>query len=234
MIVAISQPTYLGFTGYFALLDTCDIFVVYDDVQFSHQSWQHRNKIRNGDGWMWLTVPIIHREGQLINEVMINNSVNWRKQHYKSIIQNYSHTPHYGQYIERLEVIYGKEWERLFDLNVALIREIAVLLRIKMPRMVKSSAIETEGRKTDRLLPILKELRADTYISGIAAKGYLEVDKLNDADIEVQWLEYEHPIYQQAGEFISHLSAIDLLFNTGDKAIDYLRQGANLVKGGIT
>jgi hypothetical protein len=216
--------------GYFALVDACDIFVVYDDVQFSHQSWQHRNRIRNQEGWMWLTVPIIRNEKQLINEVMIDNHINWRMKHYKSIVQNYSSAPYYEQYIERFEGIYRQDWEKLVDLNVALIKELAALLNIRVPKIVKSSEMETSGQKTDRLLPILKSLGADTYISGVAAKDYLEVNKLNDAGIKVFWFEYHHPVYPQKGEFISYLSAIDLLLNTGEKAIDYIRQGVNLVE----
>lgn len=228
--VVINQPTYQPWIGYLALLDACDIFVIYDDVQFSHQSWQHRNKIRNQNDSMWLTVPIVRREGQLINEVLINNATNWRKDHIKSITQNYSSTPYYEQYMEAFDKVYQQEWERLVDLNVALIFKLISLAGIKIPRIIKSSIMGTGGRKTDRLLSILRELNADTYISGVAAKDYLEVGKLNEAGIEVQWFEYEHPIYPQKGDFIAYLSALDLLFNTGDKAIDYIRQGVGLVK----
>ncbi len=229
MKVAINQPTFLSWMGYYALLDVCDTFVVYDDVVFSHQSWQHRNKIRNQDSRMWLTVPIVRREGQLINEVLINHSTHWQKDHYKSIKQNYSRTLSYRQYIKAFEEIYEARWEKLVDLNMALIKEMARHLHIKMPQIIKSSDMVTSGHKTDRLIPILKELKADTYISGVAAKDYLEVEKLNEVGIGVQWFEYEHPIYPQRGEFIPYLSVLDLLFNTGDKAVEYLRQGVNLV-----
>lgn len=232
MKAMILQPHYIGWIGLYAMIDACNVFVVYDDIQFEHQSWQHRNKIRNQDGWMWLTVPIIRREGQLINEVMINNSTHWQKDHWKSIQQNYSSTPYFKQHKEWLEEIYCHfTWDKLIDLNVYLLKILVWQLNIKIPQIVKSSEMATEGHKTDRLLPILKKLKADTYISGVGAKDYLEVKKLNDAGIEVKWFEYQHPVYPQKGEFIPYLSALDLLMNTGDKAIDYLRQGVCLVKG---
>jgi hypothetical protein len=178
---------------------------------------------------MWLTVPIVHKEGQLINEVK-PDGLHWQKEHWKSIAQNYNNTPHFKNYRGMFETIYKHEWERLVDLNITLIKEIAILLNIKMPQIIKSSEMTTSGEKTDRLIPILKAVNCDTYISGVAAKDYLEVKKLNDAGIEVRWFEYQHPVYPQKGKFIPYLSAIDLLFNVGGEAIDYIRQGVNLVK----
>ena len=225
MKVMITQPTLLSWIGYFAMMDACETFVIYDDIQFSHQSWQHRNKIRNQDKWMWLTVPVIHNEGQLINEVLIDNSKDWQKTHWKSIQQNYSHALCFKEYKDVFEKIYQTKWVKLIDLNVCLITETALQLNIKMPRIVISSEIKTEGHKTDRLIPILKELGTDIYISGVAAKNYLEVKKLNDIGIEVKWFEYAHPVYPQRGQFIPYLSALDLLFNVGNASIDYIRSG---------
>ena len=233
MKVFISQPTYLPWCGYLASVDSCDIFVVYDDVQFSHQSWQHRNKIKIQDDWMWLTVPIVRKEGQLINEVMINNSTHWKRDHWRSISQNYSQAPYFSKSHSAFFDIYAYEWEKLVDLNVSLISHLASELGIKMPKIIRSSEMETEGHKTDRLIPILKKLKADTYISGVAAKDYLDIKKFNDEGIDVKWFEYNHPIYPQKGEFIPYLSAIDLLFNTGNRAIDYIREGVNLVEAKV-
>lgn len=213
------------------MMDASDVYVVYDDVQFEHQSWQHRNRIRNQNGWMWLTVPIVRREGQLINEVTIDNSKHWREDHWKSIEQNYGNAPYFKWFKPDFELIYQKEWDRLIDLNVALMYRLALQLGIRMPKIMKSSEMETSGSKTDRLVPILKAVGADSFIEGMAGKAYLDVKKLNDNGIEVLWFDYQHPVYPQSGEFIGYLSAIDPLFNIGDKAIDYIRQGVNLVKG---
>lgn len=230
MITVINQPTFLAWMGYYASLDCCDIYMIYDDVQFEHQSWQHRNRIRNQNGWMWLTVPIIRKEGQLINEVLIDNSKFWQKKHWKSIQQNYSKAPYFKQYENVFREIYETKWEKLIDLNLTILKELAMQLGIKMPKIVKSSEFETSGNKTDRLIPLLKAVDADSFIEGVAGKDYLEVQKLRDAGVETFWFEYHHPVYPQKGEFIPYLSALDLLFNTGDGAIEYLRQGVNLVR----
>jgi hypothetical protein len=230
MKALIVQPMYLPWCGYLAMLDACDVFVIYDDVQFDHQSWQHRNKIRNQNGWMWLTVPILRKEGQLINEVMIDNSKHWRQKHWHSIYQNYSTVAYFKQYKNAFEMIYQAKWEKLIDLNLALLHELAVQLNIRIPKILKSSEMETSGSKTDRLVPILKAVGADVFIEGLAGKSYLEVQKFRDAGIETFWFDYQHPVYPQQGEFIPYLSTIDLLMNTGDKAIDYLRKGVNLVQ----
>ena len=221
MRVVINQPTYIPWIGYFATLDSCDKYVIYDNVQFDHQSWQHRNKIRNQEGWMWLTVPIVRNKTQLINEVKIDGN-KWQKKHWKSIQQNYSRTPYFEQYESVFQKIYQTEWEYLIDLDVALLKELAIQLRINMPEFIYASDIKTEGHKTDRLIPILKATGADIFIEGLAGKNYIEVNRLNEAGIEIKWFEYNHPVYPQRGEFIPYLSAIDLLFNTGDKAIDYI------------
>ncbi len=230
MKALVLQPHYIGWIGLYAMIDASDVFVVYDDVQFEHQSWQHRNRIRNQDRWMWLTVPIIRKYGQLINEVQLDNSKNWQKNHWKSIEQNYSDAPYFKQYKLGVEMIYNQPIERLVDLNITLLQELMSDLKIKIPKIIKSSELETQGQKTDRLIPILKAVGADAFIEGVAGKSYLDVKKMNAAGIKVFWFEYQHPVYPQKGPFIPYLSALDLLFNTSDKAIDYIRRGVNLVK----
>ncbi len=195
MIAVINQPTYAPWMGYLASLDSCDVYVVHDNIEFEEkQSWQHRNKIRNQDKWMWITVPIIRRGGQLINEVLIDNSKNWQKSHWKSIQQNYNPTPYFKQYRDVFEVIYKAEWNKLIDLNIVLLQALASYLKIRMPKFVRASDIETSGHKTDRLIPILKAVGATSFIEGVAGKDYLEVKKMNDAGIEVLWFEYQHPV----------------------------------------
>ena len=182
---------------------------------------------------MWLTVPIVRKEGQLINEVMIDNSKNWEKSHCKSIEQNYSSASYFKWFRPDFELIYQKQWEKLADLNIALMYRMALQLGIRIPAMMKSSELKTSGSKTDRLIPILKAVGADSFIEGVAGKDYLDVRKMNETGIEVFWFEYQHPVYPQKGEFIGYLSALDLLFNIGDKAIGYIRQGVNLVRAEI-
>jgi len=229
MKTVVLQPTYLPWMGYFGMIDVADIFVFYDDVQFSVQSWQQRNKIKSTNGnWMWLSVPIIRNFGQNIDEVQINNTSDWRKKHWSSIYQSYTKAPYFKNYKDEMENIYQKEWEYLNDLNIFIIKKLSELLGVDMPKFVKSCELkDVVGEKTDRLLLILEKIGADEYISGPAAKDYIEIDKFKEKGIKLYWYEYQHPDYPQIrGEFIPYLSVIDLLFNTGDEAIKYIREGS--------
>lgn len=229
MRAVVLQPTYLPWMGYFGMIDIADTFVFYDDIQFSVQSWQQRNKIKSTNGdWMWLSVPIVRKFGQNINEVQVNNSSNWRKKHWSSIYQSYAKAPCFKDYKEEIERIYQKEWEYLNDLSISIIEKLSELLGVNMPKFIKSSELtDITGEKSDRLLFVLEKMGADEYISGPAAKDYIEIDKFKEKGIKLYWYEYQHPVYPQIkGEFIPYLSAIDLLFNTGDEAIKYIREGS--------
>lgn len=229
MKAVVLQPTYLPWMGYFGMIDVADVFVFYDDVQFSVQSWQQRNKIKSPNGeWMWLSVPVIRNFGQNINEVQINNASNWRKKHWNSIYQSYAKAPYFKAYKEKIESIYQKEWKYLSELNISIIKKLSELLGIRIPEFIKSSEIEgITGERTDRLLLVLKKIGADEYISGPGAKDYIEVSKFKQKDIKLYWYEYQHPVYPQIrGEFIPYLSSLDLLFNAGSEAIRYVREGS--------
>lgn len=225
MRAVILQPMYLPWIGYFNLIDQSDVFVFLDDVQFSVQSWQQRNKIKTSQGWLWLTVPILREFGSKIKEIKVNNNINWSKKHWASVRQNYSKAPYFKEYSKPFEEIYSQEWEYLADLDITLIKVITTTLGLKT-EFVLSSELAVEGEKTERVINILEKLGASEYISGPAAKSYIEVEKFTEAGITLYWHEYEHPVYPQLyGEFIPYLSVIDLLFNCGPESKRYIRKG---------
>jgi hypothetical protein len=213
--------------GYFGMIDIADVFVFYDDVQFEKQSWQQRNRIKSSNGELWLSIPIIRDFGQKINEVQINNAKDWRKKHWQSIYQSYAKASYFQQYQCEMEEIYNQEWKYISDLNIHIIRRLAELLGVHLPKFIKSSELENvTGQKTDRLFPILKQIDANEYITSPGTKDYLETVKFKDRGIKLYWYEFQHPIYpQNRGEFIPYLSTIDLLFNNGPEAINYIREG---------
>lgn len=226
MEIAVMQPTYLPWMGYFALLDSVDIFVYYDDVQFSVQSWQQRNRIKTDKGSCWLTIPIVRSENQKICDVGINYGTDWRRKHWQTIKQAYSKAPFFDIYAPYIEELYTIKWYLLSDYCMYISGILAMGLEIKMPQIYTSSELFSEGAKTDRLISLLKNLKATEYISGLAAKKYIEPEKFEKAGIKLTWFEYNHPVYPQIrGEFIPYLSVLDLLFNTGEEAIKYIRQG---------
>lgn len=226
MRVVVLQPTYLPWMGYLGMVDLADIFVFYDDVQFSVQSWQQRNKIKTAQGWIWLTVPVVRQFGSTINDTRINNITNWNKKHWESIKQSYSKAPFFEKYALIFQGVYENEWEYLADLNISLIKKTAEILGLETKFMV-SSELKSEGVKTERLMNILNKIGATEYISGPGARDYIEVDKFKENSVKLYWYEYQHPVYPQIrGEFIPYLSVIDLLFNTGDEALRYIREGS--------
>jgi len=227
MKAVILQPMYLPWMGYFGLIDVADVFVFYDDVQFVERSWQRRNKIKMPNGnWIWLTVPVIKKFGEKINEVRINNDINWSEKHWKSIRHAYSQAPYFKDYADIFEELYKRKWEYLVDLNVTIIKKISEILGFNHTKFIFSSKLNVEDEKTDRLINILNKIGADEYISGPAAKVYIEPEKFKKAGIKLYWFEFNHPIYPQLyGDFISHLSVIDLLFNVGDKSLNVIGEG---------
>ena len=224
--IAVMQPTYLPWIGYFGMIDMADVFIFYDDVQFVKQSWQQRNRIKTQDGGIWLVVPVFQNFGQKINQVKINNNQNWLKKHWKSIQYNYSKAPFFNEYMAIFEEIYEKEWEYLADLNMALIKKISEFLGLDTVFMLSSELKDVEGTKTDRLINILKLIGADEYLTGPGTKAYIEPEKFKGNDITLYWYEFNHPTYKQLyGDFVSHLSVIDLLYNMGDESIKLIREG---------
>ncbi len=231
MKAVIEQPTYLSWAGYYGMMDVSDVFVFYDDVQFAKQSWQQRNKIKSPQGaWMWLSVPVLQNFGQKINEVKINNTTNWRRKHWESIFQSYYKTPYFNQYRDEIEEIYQRDWEYLADWNIHIIKKVSGLLGINVPKLVRSSELEgLTGNKTDRLLQVLDRIGADEYFSGIGTKAYIESEKFKTENIKLYLYQYKPVVYPQTkGEFFPYMSALDLLFNVGDGALDYIRRGVKL------
>lgn len=229
MRIAIMQPTYLPWTGYFALVDQVDYFVLLDDVQFSRQSWQQRNRVNTYDGPKWLTVPVLKkgRGRQLINEVEINNNDYWERKHLTLIKNNYSKAPWLPLYDSWLEMIYQQPWTSLYELNATLIKEIAAKLGLEKP-FVQASSLGAAGKKTSRLIDICKLLEATEYLSPIGSFEYIDVEEnpFPEFGIELLYQQYEHPTYQQMGDqFYSHLSTIDLLLNEGTNSLEIIRSG---------
>ena len=230
MKVIIEQPTYLSWLGYYGMLQLADVFVFYDDVAFDRQSWQQRNRIKSPMGEMaWLTVPILRNFGQKINEVKINNNVEWRRKHWKTLEQAYGKAPYFKKYRDEVKDIYDREWEYLCELDIHIIMKFAKIFGVRLPKIFKSSEFEgLEGHKTDRLLVLLNKIGATEYYSGVGTKAYIEVDKFKKNNIKLCWYEFQHPIYSQIrGKFVSHLSAIDAIFNLGENTLQYIQQGIN-------
>ncbi len=223
--VAILQPGFLPWLGFFDQMWRSDYFVYYDDVQFDKHGWRNRNRIKTANGVAWLTVPVRHsgKHGQPILEVEIDNSKNWSRKLIANLTQSYARSPHCAPYLEKLAESLSLETHKLVDLDIRTTELLRHWLDIRTP-ILRASELGISGGQTDRLVSICKQLGADTYLSGNAAKDYLQHDLFDAAGISVVWQNYTHPIYPQLhGDFVPYLSAIDLILHLGPDSSSVLR-----------
>jgi hypothetical protein len=228
--IAVSQPTYLPWIGYFDLIDQVDCFVFLDSVQFEKRSWQQRNRIKTADGLLFLTVPVVvkGRFEQKIKDVEIESSFFARK-HLRSIESSYRRAPYFARYFEQFAGIFETclAGTRLAELNIQVIQWLCSVMGINTP-LSRSSEIDEEGRRGERLLKICRGLGADCYLSALGSADYLldDIPNFSMCGIEVGFQNYCHPEYSQLfGPFQPYASAIDLLFNEGDRSLSVLRSG---------
>ncbi len=238
MKIAITQPTYLPWMGYFDLMDQVDCFVILDSVQFERRSWQQRNRIKTPRGLEWLTVPVSFHlspgpqiEGQRIQDVGIREPRFLQKQ-LRAIEHNYRASPHFDLYFPQLRELLTIDHDHfaLVDLNLRLIEWLCRALGIE-PKMVRSSALGEPGKRCELLVNLCRRLQADFYFSALGSAVYL-VDELalfSDAGIQVSFQNYEHPHYRQLfPPFCPYASVLDLLFNEGDRSMEIIRSGRRL------
>lgn len=228
MILSVHQPQYIPWLGYFDKIAKSDCFVLLDTVQYKPREFQNRNKIRTKDGWIWLSVPVVSKgKGrQRIGDLEIDNSFPWQHKHKGSLETWYGKTRFFDEIFPFFENVYNRNWEKLVDLNLHIIEYILKQLDIRTP-IYFESALDIKNTKTDRIIEICQNLKADTYLSGIGGKEYLEEEKFSQAGLKLMYQDFHHPVYQQqfmkdSADFISNLSTIDLLFNEGPKARETL------------
>ena len=227
MIVAIHQPEYLPWLGFFKKMMNVELFVFLDDVQFRKKGWQNRNRIRINDGTTLLSIPVHTHSYPKINEVTIDNEKNWSIRHKKSILYNYARAPYFDEIKDFIESIFEKKFQYLVDLNTEIIKFIMNELEIKS-KIVFSSELEISKKGSDRVLDICKAVGADHYITGTFwAESNLRVEEFKKSNIDVEFQKFQHPIYKQIhGEFIPEMSIIDLLFNEGRKEAKKILQNS--------
>lgn len=223
--VAIHQPNYLPYLGYFYKIANCDKFVFLDNVQYGKNGFVNRNRIKTPNGEAWLTVGVFTKRhfGQLINEAKTNNGVNWRYDHWRSIQLNYARALHFGEYGSDVEKTYLRHWSYLANFNERLIKVICGLLGIRNVQFFRASELKVSGGGTELLVNICKSIGGDAYLSGASGEKYMDEELFKKESIKVLYSEFEHPIYTQLwGGFTPDMSIIDLLFNEGARSLEIL------------
>jgi len=230
MKIAIHQPHYLPWLGYFAKWAAADLFVFLDTVQYEKNGWQNRNRIKTRDGPRWLTAPVRARLGTAIRDVMIDTTQPWRARHLRAIDNAYAKAPSWPHHRDELQSFYGREWDRLAPLAVESAQWLAQALGISIPTRLASDLTLPDRARLDataRLVALCQAVGADTYLAGRDGALYLDADQFAAAGIAVETQRYEHPVYaQEHGEFAPFLSALDLLLMYGDEALGILCGGS--------
>ncbi len=215
--IAVLQSNYIPWKGYFDIIHDVDIFVFYDDVQYTKNDWRNRNRIKTPQGVQWLTIPVGSHLDQRICDVRIPDP-GWATKHWRTLEQNYGKAPHFRACAEVLRPLYHEsEWPLLSDLNQTLIRTIARDLLGINTEFRDSREFEVQGSRQERLMHLLDQLGAEQYISGPAARNYIKPEDFADAGIELLYKDYTgYPEYPQFYPPFEHgVTALDLLFQAG-------------------
>lgn len=227
MNVTIHQPEFAPWMGLFDKVLGTDLFILLDDVEFEKNYFQNRNRVRTANGWSWITVPVHHGATTPIDEVTIAKEDNprWSEKILKTVYYNYHNADHFERVHDALESFLEGCGERLVTLNIPLLEWMLDEYELS-PKVVRSSALDVESAGSQRILDICREVGADTYLSGVSGRDYLDLGAFEDAGVDVTFQEFHHPIYEQEYEpFIPRMSALEPLMLFGSEASDLLEPG---------
>ncbi len=217
-IVVIHQPDFLPYLGFFHRFISADEFIVLDHVQFvnSARGWTHRDKIKTASGEKWLSLSVKKAPRDTsINEIELSSSVDWATNNLNLIKQNYGNAPFFDEIFPLIITLYDKPPQLMVDFNLRSIELLMDLLNVRLP-WVRSSALYPTGNSNDLLIDLLGKVGATHYLSGNGARNYMQPEKFYQANIQIMWQQFLHPVYpQQFGTFVPYLSSLDLLFNCG-------------------
>jgi hypothetical protein len=225
MKAVILQSNYIPWKGYFDLMNKADVFIIYDEVQYTKNDWRNRNRIKTASGLIWLTIPVKQEKlSQRIIDTQVHSN-DWRKKHWNSISMSYSRAAYFKQYRALFEDIYlGSTETCLSRINYSFFVVINQILGINT-KLIWSNELNLVEGKSERLVDLCKKVGADEYISGPAAKDYLQTNLFKKEGIKVSWMDYSgYPEYRQLYPPFEHgVSVLDLIFNEGPDASRFLK-----------
>lgn len=213
--------------GYFHLIQRADVFVFYDDVQYDKHGWRNRNRIKTVAGSQWLTIPVLAKgntaSGLPIHEARIMPADKWAKKHLAGIKQSYGKAPFFEPYRALVESFYAEPPALLADFTIDTTKKLAEALGLTKTKFLRSSELQLEGAKNDRLLALLTKVGATHYISGPSAKSYIDEAAFAAAKISLEDQVYDYPEYEQLyPPFDPQVTVLDLLFMKGPAAGDWI------------
>ena len=222
----ITQSNYIPWKGYFDLMRSVDEFVILDEVQFTQQDWRNRNVIKTQQGLQWLTIPVKTEGKQRINEVQVSKP-DWHIRHWKTVSQNLRRATYFENYESELHQAFTTAGELQFisQINRHFLTIVMSWLGIQT-KLTDSSTYSAPDERTERLVSICQQAGAAEYVSGPAAKNYLDQERFTQAGIVVRWFDYDgYPEYPQLyGPFEHRVTVLDMILNTGPEASCYLER----------
>jgi WbqC-like protein family len=224
--MVITQSNYIPWKGYFDGMAMVDEFMLYDDMQYTKRDWRNRNQIKTPQGSVWLSVPVevSGKYFQKIKDTKVSDK-SWNTQHWNMLKQNYAKAACYNEVKDFLEPLYAAaNFDYLSEVNFHFLQNIANYLGIATV-ITWSSDYELVEGKTEKLLDLCLKKNATAYYSGAAAKNYMDVELFEKAGVQVHWFDYSgYAEYPQLNPPFTHaVSIIDLLFNTGTKAKEWMK-----------
>ncbi|VVT29657.1 WbqC family protein [Hoeflea sp. EC-HK425] len=221
---AILQSAYIPWRGYLDMIASVDEFILYDDVQFSPGDWRNRNVIRTSGGPKWLTIPVPkkNRIHSLICDVVASDPC-WGADHWNRLSESYRKAPYFAEVADLLEPLYMSGQTSLSLINRSFLSAINRYLGIET-KMTWCWDHNSSPGKTTRLVDLCRSVDCDVYITGPAAKHYLDESEFEKAGIRIEWFGYENLVeYPQLhGGFLNAVSSVDLLFNCGPDSRNFL------------
>lgn len=215
MIISIHQPDYIPYPGLFYKMWKSEKFVFLDDAQFSSDNMHHWNRIKTPQGECRLKVPVKHKFGDPINQVVTRDELKWKKKHLKTIEMNYKKAKYFADFFPIFQELLLTKYLNLADMNIAINQCIAEKFGI-CPQFFRTSDMEIRTVREERVIDICVMLGADIYISGNGAKAYQQDKHFADRGVSLQYTDYKPIEYQQCWKsFIPNLSILDYIFNCG-------------------
>lgn len=218
MKVGVVQSNYVPWRGYFDFIKSVDVFVLYDDVAYSKGTYRNRNQLKFVDGLRWLTVPVNGRISMAVDEVLIDPRSDWVGRHERLLTESLGDAPHFSDALSLWKAGVDSGDRRLSRLNRRLISAACDYLGIAT-RLVDSRELQPAGRGTERVIDLLRKVGARTYLSGPAAKAYLDESQFREHGIRLEYKSYDYAPYPQLhGPFTGSVSVLDLIANCGPQS----------------
>ena len=235
MLVAIHQPNFFPWLGYFEKLARADVFIALDNVQFPKSgagNWINRVRIINNNHPHWLSVPIVRtfHGYRSVQEIRIDNSTCWRDKLLNTIRHSYRRAAHFDSVFPLVSELIRNSADRLAEYNLKALRALIQKIGLDPSKIVLGSSLKVDGQATDLLIAMVQAVGGTAYLFGGGARKYQEDEKFSCAGVKLVYQNFQHPTYLQSNTstFVAGLSIVDAFMNCGiQKTSSMIREGSS-------